>query len=751
MHHYHKEIKSIVEDKEATITRKLEKLEEMYRQKPVHAEWFLAKAKLLLEQDSQGGDSYPTLDGKYFRGDNSEVTAEILQFLAELDLKRKDGPVASYRLFQKNQLLEDDTRLLPTWTQLWEEEEKALQTWEDLLPLANGYLSCGKCLDYYILYEYTLAIGESVIPCRAWIEDSPNFGHIKEAIKNKKIFGIVVDSPDCLNEACVMGRCLAGLGCTVYVLNVPGQVEVDELISLTDTVAVSMDNTEELYGLTLIPAVELIFQGESLGDNSADIVAALCRDENIVVIASGDRFEKLSETYPLNNQIDNLYGYEIPLRTDYFAFGWAGSYLRYIDSLYGMDTKAAVYSRAQCRFSVVIPVRNSAETLQHTLKTCLNQRYQGDFEIIISDNSTEGNSAVYQFCQTITDKRVRYCRTPRDLRLSKSFEYAFLQTRGEYIFSMGADDVMLPWTLEAWDGVIGAFPEEEIFLWDRGFYAWPGFNRGQQHQFIIPGKYEKHNIKLAYIDPMEYLSMAMGKPNLMYILPMLYINSGFKREFMQTLLKETGRLWDGICQDIYMGVIVSALKKKILKISYPFTMAGMSEGSVGAMANRPIESQETVTVSLKRQIQENNVGGFSKSEIECLMLDIGTDVTSLYNSILRAVKRGVIPQRYLEDTIDWKQWFLNTYPVMNKKDIYFDRKMQQMRYAARKHGDDFLKWFDETIYQKAMEPVIFSEEEFSEKTYQEVDNDEYRMLDASKYGVQNSYDASLLFEKLTGL
>lgn len=751
MHHYHKEIKSIVEDEGITINQKLEKLEELYKQKPVRLAWFLAKAKLLVEKEQKRAEGYTILQDKYFVKEEYDGVTETLRFLTEVDLMGSDHAMAEYRFFQMNQMLDREEEVLQAWSRMRETEVDTLQAWDALLPLAKCYLSCCKLLNYYILRTYALSVGKSAIPQRVWVNNSSNFGYVKESIDKKKTFVILVDSDDYLNEACVLGRCLAGLGCTVYVLNVPGQVEVDEPISLADTVAVSMDNTEELYGFTLIPAVELIFQEERLGDNSADIVATLCRDENIVVIASGDRFEKLSETYPIKNQIDNLYGYEVPLRTDYFAFGWAGSYLRYIDSLYGMDTRAAVYSGAQCRFSVVIPVRNSAETLQHTLKTCLNQRYQGDFEIIISDNSTEGNSAVYQFCQTITDKRVRYCRTPRDLRLSRSFEYAFLQTRGEYIFSMGADDVMLPWALEAWDGVIEAFPEEEIFLWDRGFYAWPGFNKGQQHQFIIPGKYEKHNIKLAYIDPMEYLSIAMGKPSLMYILPMLYINSGFKREFMQTLLKETGRLWDGICQDIYMGVIVSALKKKILKISYPFTMAGMSEGSAGALANRPIESQEKGIISLKRQIMESNVGGFSKSEIECLMSEMGTDVTSLYNSILRAVKRGVISQRYLEDTIDWKQWFLNTYQVMGKKDIYFDRKMQQMRYAARKHGDDFLKWFDETIYQKAMEPVIFSEEELSKKTYQEVDNDEYRMLDASKYGVQNSYDASLLFEKLTGL
>lgn len=751
MNNYRNSIRSILNDIQKSIDQKLSDLEKLNRQKPVCAEWYLAKAKLLFEKEQTPENVYHLLNNTFFLREPIDIVPEIQDFLGVLDSSWGDSALAGYRHFEKNCVFGDEEAVAKAMEKLWQSEGQTLETWDDFASLADAYLACNKLLNYHILRKYAVSVGQDVILRRPWIEEQPNMGFIDESIEKKKRFVIVVGALDQIKETLVMGRCLAGMGCPVYILNVPGQIDVDAPIATDMTVPVSMENAEEEYGILQIPLVELLFHGESLGDNCADVIDSLCQEESIVVLASNIKFEELYQKTSIKNRVESLYDYGMNLRGEYFSFGWAGSYLNYINDLYNMDTKEAVYRKPECRFSVVIPVRNSAETLRHTLKTCLNQRYQGDYEIIISDNSTEGNTEVYQFCRTITDKRVKYCRTPRDLRLSKSFEYAFLQTRGEYIFSMGADDVMLPWALEAWDGVIKEFPEEEIFLWDRGFYAWPGFNKGQQHQFVIPGKYEKHNIELEYIDPMEYLFVAMKKPSLMYILPMLYINSGFKREFMQTLLKETGRLWDGICQDIYMGVIVSALKKRILKISYPFTMAGMSEGSAGALANRPVESQETGTVGLERQIKENNVGGFSKSEIECLMPELGTDVTSLYNSILRAVNRGVISQRYLENAVDWKQWFLNTYQVMDKRDIYFDKKICQMRFAARKQGDDFLKWFDETIYQKAMESVIFSEEESNERAYQEVDDDEFRMLDASKYGVQNSYDASLLFEKLTGL
>lgn len=751
MYGYREAIQGIVDNAELTVDQKLEKLEELYRQKPVRAEWFLAKAKLTVEKERKRGSGYTILSGKTFWKEPADTVAEVQKFLSELDLMGNDKPMAECRRFQADWAVNDEAAVLRAWSQLRETEAEVLQRWEEFQPLVDSYLACYKCLNYFLLRMYALSVGNNTIPRREWIENHSNVGYLKETVDQKKTFVILADSPDYLNEAVVLGRCLTGLGCPVYLLNVPGQIEVDGPVALADTVAVSMENAEELYGFTLIPAVELVLQGKSLGDNSADILAGLCRDENVVVLASSDRFQALSRTEVLRNRIDDLYGYETTLTTEYFSFGWAGSYTNYIDGLYDMDTKAVVYGEAQCRFSVVIPVRNSAGTLRHTLKTCLNQRYQGDFEIVISDNSTEGNTEVYQFCQTVTDRRVRYCRTPRDLRLSRSFEYAFLQARGEYMIALGADDVLLPWALEVWDRMIGQFPDEEVFLWDRGYYVWPEFKKGQQDKLVIPGNYKKDFVKAGHLELSRGLNMFLGDPRNMYLLPMLYINSGFRRSFLRTLLEGTGRLWDGICQDIYMGVVVSALKEKCVLISYPLTMAGMSSGSEGARANSPLENQAGGAAFLSRQLQENNVGGFSKSGIECLAPESGTDVTSFYNSVLRAVQRGLLPMHYLEDVFDWKQWFWNCYRIMDKRDIFFERKIHQMRYAARKHGEGFLNWFDETIYQEALKPVSFPEEETGRKRYQEGNDGECTVVDASKYGVQNAYDASLLFARLTGL
>lgn len=749
MEEYCREIEDIIGAGGTSIDQKLEELEQLYRWKPVRAEWFLAKAKLLVEKEGRPEIGYETLKGVYFSKDDSDVAMDMLDFLAQLDLMRGDASMAACRRFQIDLAKGNEAEVADVLSKVLEAEADTLQQWDGFQALADSYLACCKYLNYEILRMYSEVFGENAIPDRDCLtEEMRNIGFLREAVEERRRIAIFVDVPERRSEAFILGRCLSELGCQVYVMDAPMQLELDDMPNMADMAAVSMDNGEERDGFTLIPVIECMLQGESLGDDSEYILDRLCRVGNVIMLASEDRFEGLSETAAMKNRIDNLVDYDNMLLTDYMAFGWAGSYLEHISILYGMDTGTAVAAEAECRFSVVIPVRNSASTLQHTLRTCLNQRYQGDFEIVISDNSTAGNTKVYEFCRTIKDKRVRYYRTPRELPLTKSFEFAFLHARGEYIFSMGADDAMLPWTLEVWDKVIREYPEEEIFLWERGFYAWPGFNGGQQHQFNIPGRHRKGDIKCGRCEPMQYLCLALEKPQNMYLLPMLYINSGFRRSFMRKLLAETERMWDGGSQDLYMGVMVSVLKKEIIKIDYPLTIAGMSSASVGALSNRTVKDNADKQLLLEHVKRERSLAVYSRSGTECLVPMMKQDVFGFYSAVLRVVERGMMPRQCLVDAFDWKRWYLNGCLAMDCRDIYYDVEIRRMRRTAKMHGEDFLDWVEGSICKLVYDPRLPVEEKEETKLYQEEDTEFGRILDASRYGVKNVYDASLLLEEL---
>lgn len=750
MNDYDLRLKEIGES-QASAEERLRIVDAIYRIKPVRLQWYIVKARIVQDCFGDFDRAGRIIADKYMAIYLYEGIEEINKFLQDRDNLSNDIFMAEYRDYctaqlKHNRALAEGIRdKLARKERMLEEEEISLA---DILPV---YLTCGKWTTYYILKLYESYIGQCCDRKRFWIAALPNMGYLKECVERRSRVILCVDNLQDRNEGLILANYLSKMGCPINVLDIPVRVDVEAYIDMADTVLISMDNAEKKKDFVLIPPIELALNGELLGDNSAQLVHHLCDEEGTaLILASSIKFEKLSRSGVLKNKIDNLSGYQENFRTSHYAFGWCGSYLGYISQLYDMDAKAAVYREPECKFSIVIPVRNSAATLQHTLKTCLNQRYQGDFEIVVSDNSTDGNMEVWQYCQSLEDDRVRYYKTPRNLNLSRSFEYAFLQSRGEFVFSIGADDGVLPWGLEVLAELTEKYPEEEIILWDRGFYAWPGFNKGQENQFCVPKRYRKGQYREGYVEPIQGLGAAMENPQAMYGLPLLYINSGFRRSFMKTLLKDTGRLWDGICQDIYMGTVISTIKEKILYLPYPITIAGMSSNSMGAISTLPLESQEKGAAYANRIVRENNVGGFAKSQIETFAPELGSDVSSLYNSILRAVNRGLIPARYLKEVFDWKQWFMNIYRVLSKKDVYFDRKLHQMRFAAMKHGEEFLKWFDENIYADALVPVVFNETDNNAKTYKEEEGDKI-VLDASRYGVHNIYEASQLFERLTGL
>ena len=116
------------------------------------------------------------------------------------------------------------------------------------------------------------------------------------------------------------------------------------------------------------------------------------------------------------------------------------------------------------------------------------------------------------------------------------------------------------------------------------------------------------------------------------------------------------------------------------------------------------------------------------------------------------VARGTLSKTFLESEILWKDWYIEAASALNKKDMLFDKKINQFRYAVSLHGDALSKWFA-PIDRLLCEPGIEnSDNEKRGKIYTEGKNENGAIyVDASKYSVYNIYDASLLFERMTGL
>lgn len=584
---------------------------------------------------------------------------------------------------------------------------------------------------------FTNTVGQQVM-------NQQNIGFLVEMLSEKgNTFIIICDGNDEVNWD-VLGNMVSRLGHKVIMLVKGSEKDIDTEYCI--------NHVQRYEDVSLLMYTE---------DNLEDIVKYVCHRESedglSCVIATGAVWDRLMLRMERGCEAERLSLMKSPVLQDKLTFGWAGDYLSYVSKIYKCDAHKDVEAKPECRFSIVIPTKNSAGTLRYTLMTCMNQRWQGSFEILVSDNSSEGNEEIYHLCQELSqkDKRIRYIRTPRPLVIGKSFEYAFLKSRGEFIIPIGADDGVLPWTLQALDKILEDIPDE-ILMWNRGQYQWPDYGAGISDRLeIFCGVAEEKKYSVSQLDGMYFLENILEHPQRMYLMPLLYINSGFRRTYMRTLLEKTGRLWDGPCQDIFMGIVNSVINEKISFVSLPLTLAGMAHNSTGATYTRLLDTLEKVNKrGRNKELGENSyIGGWSSSPIERLVPRITSDVGLCYNSLIRVVAKKILSIETINQHVDMRRWFLFLYRLMNKREYIYERQVMEMKYAAKLNGEEFYRWFQEGFWQELMKEDNSKpkgQEAEKVKTYKsEVLKNGTVIIDASQYGVENIYQATLLAEKIS--
>lgn len=748
----------------------LDEIEALYLYKPVYVLWYFVKAKALA-LCGDAASAYTLIENKDTWFDMREVLfqfSELQMLLARICIDRKNYERNLYlSALQKrfwNVKCSDLEQL--------HYDQKHIGIVELLrFVYQNGFSVDRACLLKNMLYDSHEIVLQQLCNdvllqdrtpgygLEAWQRELPNMAYLREYCfsKKRRVFIILQDENELTNSSQVAAKACLAMGHNVIYIAKPVSMEVEHEIDLAQTVQVSIEQMKDTDIGAIIHPVELVVNGTVYGDNRDYLLDSLyhtCFEgEHVLVICSGILMDALSIQPMISKHFQRLTPRMAPFLESTLQYGWFGDYTSYISDIYQEDVKQLMHKKSECKFSIVIPARNSAYTLEHTLRTCIDQTYTGDYEIVVSDNSTDGNTEVYELCQSLGSDKIHYVKTPRNLHLPKSFEYAYLQAKGAYIFALGSDDGLLPWALQVLDEITEQYPEEEVIQWERGFYAWPGFNDGQQNMFVVPRDYEEGKYDLFFRDRADYIASILANPKNMYSLPMLYISSCFKRSYFDTLLEKTGRLWDGTCQDIYMGITTASINERILNMRYPLSIAGMSDSSIGANANRR-KTLETLEQESKVNVLDGNVGAYCQSYYEHLISFTGTDTWSLYTSFLRMISIGVLPMEYMVALVDWKKCFLNLAREIDLRDVLFDRRMQDMRYAASLHGEEFFDWFEKEIYERTMR-VKKLDENMSfhslERSYKVGVNEAGGItLDASEYGVNNiAGSIKLMVEILT--
>lgn len=735
----------------------------LYEYKPTRLLWFVAKAEYILRRQGDARAALESLNGKYVLGEDSPGLRECMKFRAAAykKLGRQDDAAREEYLYQRVRGRDCSRQE----RELAEALEAVAADTEDtvaLQALSSALYRTADTTAYFIVYRELLRRGLAETESSQWVRGLQNYGYLEEKIAAKSANTFILVMDDYLDRSLeILGHLLSCFGHRVFLLSPPLVFETDGQIDLKETVPVSMEQAGRYPDMWVIPPVALAEDGEIYGDNRDYIIDHLCREEserdNAVILCSGYLLEDLYTRQGLRGRMSRLSAYESDIQEEKLHFGWAGSYLSYISDLYGYDVRTDIEREPEVDFSVVVPARNSAATLRYTLQTCLRQRYQGSYEIVVSDNSVDGNTEIYDLCRELNDPRIRYVRTPRSLHLAKSFEFGYLQTRGAFVLSIGSDDGLLPWGLEAIKAVLDQHSGDDILVWERGFYAWPGFNGGQQNQFVIPRKYTKGRMGARYLSTEYLLNCLAQEQQMIYALPMLYINSGFRRRYLKTLLQKTGKLWDGASQDMPMAIINCCIFKRVLNMTYPVTIAGMSGASIGYLNSCPnsISKNHNVQEVTKRMFQQDNIGRYVPGGRERRMQPCGLDTSGLYLVLSRAVEEGLLPEERADQILDWKLAVKRIVETFSLLDDTYDLMLQRNLFSARKLSDSHYAFFealkDTAVLPKQLDTAAMERQRAAKQYSEGRDSNGGEVLDASEYGVSNILQAVELFEKRTGL
>lgn len=222
------------------------------------------------------------------------------------------------------------------------------------------------------------------------------------------------------------------------------------------------------------------------------------------------------------------------------------------------------------RLSVIIPTRERADTLQHTLRTVIEQEYE-NLEIIVSDNASLDNTE--QVVRRFTDKRLRYINTGQRLGMSENWEFALSHVTGEFVMYLGDDDGLLPNACFDVAHIINKFDCKAI-VWNKPSYLWPSIL--DSPCFIsIQCHYDLCEIN----SKMLLKAVALGRTSYGK-LPMFY--SGFiSMTVVKKIQLKTGIFFHSITPDVYSGIVLADELISYLYSYRPFSINGGSIHSNG--------------------------------------------------------------------------------------------------------------------------------------------------------------------------
>lgn len=235
------------------------------------------------------------------------------------------------------------------------------------------------------------------------------------------------------------------------------------------------------------------------------------------------------------------------------------------------------------RFSVVIPTKDRAEYLLHTLRTCSLQKYDNVTFLVSDDGSSDSTRDVVNSAARLDD-RIRYITPGRSVGMLENFEFALSHVDPGFVIALGGDDGFLPNGLHDLSKLLlstGA----ELVTWASPVFTYP-------NPIQVRGLLNLHTIwarpltGIRIVKSREYLRRQAT--DLAYSsdveTPMFYVKGVASTRLIEKVKSRTkdGRFYSCATPDGFSGIALAGEVEEFVFSGTPFSLYGVSPTSQGA-------------------------------------------------------------------------------------------------------------------------------------------------------------------------
>lgn len=233
-------------------------------------------------------------------------------------------------------------------------------------------------------------------------------------------------------------------------------------------------------------------------------------------------------------------------------------------------------------FTVIIPQKNRAEYLVHTLRTCMIQDYP-NFEVIVSDDCSDDDSVKVAEELSKIDSRIKVFAHDHHLGMHDNFEFALNQVKPGYVMALGGDDGLTPGCItRMWE--ILRETKKELLTWTTAMFTYPN----ERFDFPILSLHVKHKPYVIKKSKDYLVKISKGFHYMTDDCPMFYIKGVASTALVERVKSRTPDHSFYYCPtpDGFSGVVLAGEVDEYVMAFEPLSIGGTTTKSQGQNYHR---------------------------------------------------------------------------------------------------------------------------------------------------------------------